>query len=185
MPSTGAAGTPSPFVTVMAQVSIVLGLAGTLYALAQAIAAAVLLRGGELGAAIAQLPMADLPPAAAWLLTHLEMLAWGLLLASVAFLAVSAGLLRRRRWAWWGFVVFMVLGALANFAGIALVDRVFAWAQALPANPEVADLQAELASLRALSLAMTAATAVVFAVLHGMIVWKLCTPEIRAEFRRD
>ncbi|MEL1266279.1 hypothetical protein [Pseudoxanthomonas putridarboris] len=184
MPSTGASGMPSSFVTVMAQVSIVLGLAGTAYALVQAVAAAMLLRGGELGDTIAQLPMADLPLAAAWLLTHLEMLAWSFLLASAAFLAVSVGLLRRRRWAWWGFVAFMVLGALANFAGIALVDRVFAWVQALPANPDVAVLQAELAPLHTMALAMTTATAVVFAVLHGLIVWKLCTPEIRAEFPR-
>lgn len=173
---------PSSFVTVMAQVSLVLGIAGTVYALVQVIAAAVLLRAGELEQGIAALPLADMPLSAAWLLTHLEGLAWGFLLASAAFLAVSWGLLRRRPWGWWGFVAFMVLGALANFVGIAVVDQVFAWIQALPANPEVADLQAELASLRTMSLAMTTSTALVFAVLHGMIVWKLCTAEIRAEF---
>ncbi len=173
---------PSSFVTVMAQVSLVLGIAGTAYALVQVVAAAVLLGAGELAQGIAALPLAEMPASAAWLLTHLQHLAWAFLFASAAFLAVSWGLLRRRPWGWWGFVAFMVLGALANFVGIALVDQVFVWIQALPANPDVAGLQTELASLRTMSLAMTTSTAIVFAVLHGMIVWKLCTAEIRAEF---
>lgn len=178
-------GKPSSFVTVMAQVSLVLGIAGTVYGLVQVALATALLGDGQVGRAIATLPLADLPPSAAWLLTHLGALAWGFLLCSVAFLAVSWGLLRRQGWAWWGFIAFLVLGALANFAGIALADHLFAWVQALPANPEIADLHAELDAMRRMSLAMTTVTALVFAVLHGVIVWKLCTAEIRGEFFRD
>lgn len=174
----------SSFVTVTAKVSIVLGIGGTLYALVQLLAASLLLGHGEWERALGALPLHELPPAAAWLLTHLHAIAVAMLLVFAGFLAVSVGLLRRRRWAWWGFNAYMVLGALANFALVVAIDQLFAWMQALPAHPDMAALQSELGSLRRLSLLLTAGSAIVFAVLHGLIVWKLCRPDIRATFRR-
>lgn len=172
----------SSFVTVTAKVSVAVGAAGTLYALVQLLAALVLLHRGELEQALAALPAREPPPLALWLIAHLRTLAWGFLLVCVAFTAVSAGLLWRKAWGWWGFVAFMVLGALANFAGVAVVDALFAWMQALPQVPEAAELQAELGALRSLSLALMGSAALVFAALHGLVVWQLCRPAVRAEF---
>lgn len=170
------------FVTVMAKVSIVVGAGATLYAALQVVAAWVILRGAEVARFLDFVATQPVPAPALWALSHLTAIAVGFLLVSAAFLAVSVGLLRRRAWAWWGFVLFMVLGALANFAGIAVIDGVFAWVDRLPQTPDAGPLLAELASLRAMSLTMAWVTAIVFGVLHALIVWQLCRPGVRAEF---
>ena len=174
--------TGSPFVTVTAKVSIVIGIAATLYAVAQLIAALVLLGPVDTEAVRGFLATRSVPAAAVWILTHLTAIAAGFLAVSAAFLAVSFGLLRRRAWGWWGFVVFMVAGAALNFAGIAALEAVFAWVQALPPQPEMERMRAELAALRVVSLATLWVSAVVFAALHGLLVWQLCRPDVRAEF---
>ncbi len=173
----------SAFVTVTAKVSIALGIAATLYALLQVAVAQALLGQDQAARALAALPVQELPAAASWLLTHLGGIAWSFLLTSAAFLAASWGLLRRRPWGWWGFVAFMVLGALVNFAGIALVEHVFDWVETLPRDPTMQELQDGLTIMRQVSLVTMWGTAIAFAVLHGAIVWKLCRPEVRAEFR--
>ena len=172
----------SAFVTVMAKVSIVVGAGATLYAALQVLAALVILRGEEVARFLDFVATQPVPASALWVLSHITALAVVFLLVSVAFLAVSVGLLRRRTWAWWGFVLFMVLGALANFAGIAVIDLVFSWLDRLPQMPDAAPLLAELASLRAMSLTMAWVTALAFGVLHALIVWQLCRPTVRAEF---
>lgn len=174
--------TPSAFVTVTAKVSIALGLLATLYAVVQVIAALVLLGQADTDAVLGFLATQQIPAPALWVLTHLTTIAVGFLAVSLAFLAASVGLLRRRAWGWWGFVLFMVLGAAVNFAGIAAIDATFSWVQALPAQPGLAQMQQELAALRLLTLATLWVSALVFAVLHGLVVWQLCRPEVRAEF---
>ena len=173
---------PSAFVTVTAKVSIALGILATLYAVVQVIAALVLLGQVDTDAVLGFLATQPIPAPALWVLTHLTMIAVGFLAVSLAFLAASVGLLRRRAWGWWGFVLFMVLGAAANFAGIAAIDATFSWVQALPAQPGLAQMQQELAALRLLTLATLWVSALVFAVLHGLVVSQLCRPEVRAEF---
>ena len=54
--------------------------------------------------------------------------------------------------------------------------------QALPAQPGLDQMQQELAALRTLTLATLWMSALVFAVLHGLVVWQLCKPVVRAEF---
>ncbi len=182
MASPAGAGTRSAFVTVAAKVSIAIGALATLYALLQLCAALLVLGQEEAGHALAFLTAQPIPAPARWIVTHLTTIAIGFLLVCVAFVTVSVGLLQRRAWGWWGFVAFMVLGAAANFAGIAAIDALFAWVQALPHNPEAAQLKAELGALRTLSLAMLWVTAIVFAVLHALVVWQLCRPGVRTEF---
>lgn len=172
----------SAFVTVTAKVSIAIGIVATLYAAMQVIAALLLLGQVDLDTVLGFLATQSAPAPVLWVLTHLTTIAVGFLLVSAAFLAVSVGLLRRRAWGWWGFVVFMVMGAAANFAGIAAVDGAFSWAQALPPQPGMEQMRSELAALRVMSLAAMWVTALVFAVLHGLVVWQLCRPDVRAEF---
>lgn len=181
------ASAPSAFVTVTAKVSLAVGVAATAYAVLQAAVAMALLGADDGARVVAALPTTALPPAVAWTLVHLRVIAWAALGLSAAFLAVSWGLLRRRPWGWWGFVAFMVLGALANFAGIALVQHLFDWVDALPRHPDpdLDALQGTLATMRAASLAAMWATAVAFAALHGLVVWQLCRPAVRAEFAAD
>ena len=182
MVSAPATAAPSAFVTITAKVSIALGILATLYAVLQVIAALVLLGQVDTGAVLGFLATQPIPAPALWVLTHLTTIAVGFLAVSLAFLAVSVGLLRRRAWGWWGFVLFMVLGAAVNFAGVAVIDATFSWVQALPGQPGLAQLQQELAALHLLTLATLWGSALVFAVLHGLVVWQLCRPDVRAEF---
>jgi hypothetical protein len=174
--------TASAFVTVTAKVSIAIGVAAALYAALQVVAALVLLGQVDAAAVLGFLAAQSVPAPVLWVLTHLTTIAVAFLAVCVAFLAVSVGLLRRQAWGWWGFVLFMVVGAAANFAGIAVVDAAFAWIQALPHQPGLEQMQGELAKLRMLTLAMLWVSALVFAVLHGLMVWQLCRPGVRAEF---
>ena len=176
--------TGSAFVTVTAKVSIAIGIAAVLYAVLQVGAAVVVLGQVDTDALLGFLAAHSVPAAVVWVLTHLTTIAVAFLAVSAAFLAVSFGLLRRRTWGWWGFVLFMVLGAAANFAGVAVIDATFSWVQALPAQPALERMQQELAALRMLTLATLWVSALVFAVLHGLVVWQLCKPEVRAEFIR-
>jgi hypothetical protein len=175
---------PSQLVTVMAQISIVLGIVGTAYGLLQAVAVAVLSGSESLRGAFAGLPAEAVPPFAAWLVAHLPMMGWGFALMSGAFLAASIGLLKRYEWGRLLFIAFMLLSAAANFLGVWLLAALFDWLQALPMAGDTASLPAELAQLRVSLLAATAGSAVVFAALHGWIVHQLCTRAVRAEFRR-
>lgn len=182
MASARTSATGSAFVTVTAKVSIAIGIAAVLYAVLQVGAAVVVLGQVDTDAVLGFLSARQVPAPVVWVLTHLTMIAVAFLAVSIAFLAVSFGLLRRRAWGWWGFVLFMVLGAAANFAGVAVTDATFSWVQALPAQPGLHQMQQELAALRLLTLATLWVSALVFAVLHGLVVWQLCKPAVRAEF---
>lgn len=174
--------TGSAFVTVTAKVSIAIGIMATLYAVAQVVAALILLGQVDTDAVLDFLATQSVPAPVVWVLTHLTTIAVCFLLVSGAFLAVSVGLLRRQAWGWWGFVFFMVVGAAVNFAGIAVIDATFAWIQSLPHQPGLAQMQTEFAAMRMLTLATLWVSALVFAALHGLVVWQLCRPGVRAEF---
>jgi hypothetical protein len=116
---------PSPFVTVMAQISIVLGIAGTAYALLQAVAITSFSGSESLKGAFAEISTGTLPPFADWLIGHLPAMGWSFMLISAAFLIASVGLLKRREWGRWAFIAFMVAGAAANFLGVWLLVVVF------------------------------------------------------------
>lgn len=177
-----ASASGSAFVTVTAKVSIAIGIVAALYAAVQVVAAAILLGQVDSDAVLGFLATRSVPAPVVWVLTHLMSIAVGFLLVSVAFLAVSVGLLRRQAWGWWGFVFFMVVGAAVNFAGIAVIDATFSWIQSLPHQPGLAQMQTEFAAMRMLTLATLWVSALVFAVLHGLVVWQLCRPAVRAEF---
>lgn len=169
--------TGSPFVTVMAWISIALGAMGAVSGLLQA-AALPMLSGALLQ------PLEDagvaLPPALAWLFDHLQLLNLLSLLSSALFAWVSWGLLKRREWGRLGFIAFLVLGALAGIIGAAWFGHVLdglgggAVAEA-GADPLLQQLQSAMQMLMWLGAAAVA-------LLHGGIVWKLCTPQIRGEF---
>lgn len=177
-----ATATPrSNLVTVMAKISLVMGAMGAAWAALQ-LFVALLLPQKEIAALADGMPV---PPLFVWILTHLPLLSLLGLLSSLGFMMVAWCLLRRQPWARWAFIAIMVIGALANFASIALVQQMMdALAGLSPTSgPEAAEMQAQLHYVHATALASAWITALLFAALHGWIVWKLCTAEIRAEFK--
>jgi hypothetical protein len=103
------------------------------------------------------------------------------LVISLAVLAASIGLLRRKNWARIAFIMLMALGILWNLGGVALQSILLS---SFPPFPHEAS--AEMAeNFSRMLIVMKIATAfmvVAFSALFGWIIWKLVSPQIRAEF---
>ena len=145
------------FVTLLGRLSIVLAVLGLLWALVQVLF-------------VLMLPM-------------------DLLALSLGLLVVSWGLLRRREWGRLGFIAALVLGAVVNFAALLLVGPFFDSLQDLfpPGMADPGDgwqIDAQLRMTRNLVMASGMIGALAIAGVHGWLVWKLCTAQVRAEFRR-
>ena len=87
-----------------------------------------------------------------------------------------------------GIILLLVGGALANFAALALIGPFFDGLQdmfpaEMLASPEGQRFAAQMQFNRTVTLVTSLAGALVFAALHGWIVWKLCTPAVRDQFR--
>lgn len=182
--------TPPPLprtglVPVMARISLVLGAVGVAWALVQTVLA--LLLPDAAVAALARRP--EIPSGAVWLLEHRVSLSLLTVLLSVLFLVSAWGLLRRQEWARQAFIAFLVGGALLNAAGLAVIDHVFDTLLAMfPADmlgtQEGREFVAQMEVSRLVAWATGVVGVLAVAVLHGWIVWKLCVPPARDEFRR-
>lgn len=187
LPGTARKSAAANFVDVLGKISLLLGVLGVLYALAQW-AVLMLLPDDFMQRAFAtadeQLP--PLPSMLRWLLDHLDALAWIALLSALLFLLASWGVLKRNNPARLGFIALMVLGTLMNFASIALLMQMVAWMDQLGIRMEEhgQGMAGQMQASNAISMGMGVASALAFAALHGWIIYKLCTPAVRAEFDR-
>ncbi len=182
------APTPRPrprggFVTPLAWVSLLLGVVSAMSNLLQ-IAMIVLMPD----AAALGLPEGIILPASLqWLIDHALSLSVVGVVLSVAFAWLSWALLQRREWARVGFVAVLLVTALLNVGGLALIGPLFEGVQAmLPADvvhsPEWPQLQARLQATRQVALLLTGLGVLVIGCLHAALAWRLCTPAVRAEF---
>ena len=173
------------FVDVLGKLSLLLAVLGVLYALVQLVLVLLIPAGfmdGMLEGNSEFLPA--LPGMLRWLLQNLLPMAWVTLLSAVAFLAISYGVLKRSNAARLGFIVFMVLGTLMNFASIAVLMAALDWVNAIGANIDEAGIFQQIRASNMVSMAMGVISALAIAGLHGWIIWKLCTADVRAEFVR-
>lgn len=178
--------TSTSFIDVTARLSLLLGALSVLWSVFQLLLAALLQRF-DLGAWMLQQEI-PVPAALHWAAQHVLALSLLLLGASLAFVAVSWGLLRRREWGRTGFIVFLVLAALANFAFLPLIQELFNGLYTLvPAelsgSPQGREVHAQLRLSHWLALLVAAISAVALAALHGWLVMMLRRPEIRRQFR--
>ena len=173
------------FVTLLGRVSIVLAVLGLLWALVQVLF--VLMLPMDLLAQVEAQP--GMPALLAAAMQYRSALALAMLALSLGLLVVSWGLLRRREWGRLGFIAALVLGAVVNFAPLLLVGPFFDSLQDL-FPPGMADpasgwqIDAQLRMTRNLVMASGMIGALAIAGVHGWLVWKLCTAQVRAEFRR-
>lgn len=174
------------FVDVTARLSLLMAGLSIAWSLFQLLLVAVLGRLDPMGWLQQQgLPV---PTAMQWAARHALSLTLLMLLSSVALLVVSWAFLRHREWGRIGFIVFLVVVALANFAMLPLVDGMFAAMQTLlPSgfqdSPDSREVLAQMQASRWTALIGAGATALAFAGLHGWLVVKLCRDEVRALFR--
>ena len=122
------------------------------------------------------------PPAGLWLLEHLGSLLLLSVLSSALWAVASWGLLQRREWGRFGFIILLAAGALFAFAVAFACDRLLAdLIAAVGVDP--ANRDPLLANMRAATRLAMYGGALTIALLHAAIAWKLCTPAVRAEFR--
>lgn len=174
------------FVTVLAWISIALALLGLVYGLLQAVMGLLMpdyyLRmlnpyGGE---------PPQLPPLMQWIYTHTLLMGVLMTVLSAIFLWVSWGVLKRKEWGRIGFIAVLVLGALWQLACVLAIPQFTEGMLAIQAGalPQGQTMPPEFDALMTAAMLVGGLVAVVFAGLHGWIVWKLCTPAVRAEFDR-
>lgn len=169
----------SPFVNVLGWVSFALAALGVVSGLMQA-AMLPALQPESLLQALGDGGMA-LPPAMRWLFEHLQLLNGASTLLSALFAWASWDLLKRREWARRAFIAFLVLGAAGGFAGAALFSHSLEWM--VGTDPLAAgEIDPLFAKMQEAMKAAGIVSAILVALLHGAIVWKLCTPAVRAEF---
>lgn len=182
------APTPRPrprggFVTPLAWVSLLLGVVSAMSNLLQIVMIVLMPDAAALG-----LPEGiTLPTSLQWLIDHALSLSVVGVVLSVAFAWLSWALLQRREWARVGFVAVLLVTALLNVGGLALIGPLFEGVQAmLPADvvhsPEWPQLQARLQATRQVALLLTGLGVLVIGCLHAALAWRLCTPAVRAEF---
>ncbi len=128
-----------------------------------------------------------LPEAFQWIGRHALSLTALMLGVSIAFFLVSWAMFKRREWGRLGFIVFLVLVALLNFASLPFIHSLFDSMRSMfPAeflqSAEGMELRAQLNSGLWMSLFTGAITAIAFAGLHGWLVIKLQRPDVRALF---
>ncbi|NJC46482.1 hypothetical protein XarbCFBP8130_10875 [Xanthomonas arboricola] len=182
------APTPRPrprggFVTPLAWVSLLLGVVSAMSNLLQIVMIVLMPDAAALG-----LPEGiSLPTSLQWLIDHALSLSVVGVVLSVAFAWLSWALLQRREWARVGFVAVLLVTALLNVGGLALIGPLFEGVQAmLPADvvhsPEWPQLQARLQATRQAALLLTGLGVLAIGCLHAALAWRLCTPAVRAEF---
>ena len=174
------------FVTVLAWISIAAAAFGVLGSAVQLVLGLVMpadyqLRllnpyGGDLP---------ELPPSMAWYYAHPVIVASVGLAGSALLLWASWGLLKRREAARKGFIALVAVFTAYQFGIVAFVPDFIAGSFALHAGslPPGQSMPPELEQIMGLFTWVALAVVLVFAVLHAWIVWKLCTPSVRAEFR--
>ena len=173
------------FVDVLGKLSLLLAVVGVLYALVQLVLILLIPAGfmdGMLEGNSEFLPA--LPGMLRWLLQNLLPMAWFTLLSAVAFLVVSYGVLKRSDTARLGFIAFMVLGTLMNFASIAVLIAALDWVNAIGAKIDDEGVLQQIRASNMVSMAMGVVSAIAIAGLHGWIIYNLCTAVVRAQFNR-
>lgn len=184
-PSTPVSSAATTFIDVTAKLSLLMAVLAVIWCLLQLLLVGVL---GRLDLVeVLQREGFPLPPGFHWLGRHAFSLTLLCLLLSAAFLAVSWGLLRRREWGRIGFIVFLVIIALANFASLPLLNVLFDGLQTMvPAgfldSSEGRELRFQLQVGLWTALIIGGGGALAIAALHAWLVVKLGRPDVRTLF---
>lgn len=172
----------SGFISGLAWVFIVLGAFSTVVALFQSLLLAAVLPSERLQALLHRPDVREaLPDYALWVFQHVQLLAGASLLFSVFMLVAAIALLKRRRWARWTFVVFMVLSAVTHFVGAWLILTV-----PMPVSVDVAPGGREafemMRGVFSVMRVVAAVLGVVFGIGFAWLARRLLSREVGREF---
>lgn len=174
----------SAFVTSVGVCFLILGIASVLLTGIQFLLVALFVDQEALRAGMqSQHNLESLPDSVRFLFSNLKLISALLLGGSLLLTAASIGLLKRREWARWLFVLFMALGVVGHlaplFSGPVLLTSLM---DLLAGSPEA--VRAGARNVVQWGWYLFAILSVLLAALFGWIGWKLTRPEIKAEFRR-
>lgn len=171
----------STFVTVVAWIFIALSGFSTVISLVQNVLIQTLFRSAQMQQAL-HAPPPGSPPAAVFLMSHMELFLLAFLLVSAFTLVSSIGLLKRWNWARLCFIGLMLLGIVWQLAGVGWQFAMFSSMQQL-----FSATAGGAPDMRPFLLAATilgALFALGFSVLFGWIAKRLMSAPVAAEFRR-
>ncbi len=111
-----------------------------------------------------------LPSSTKFLILNLKALSLALLSLALILLTSAIGLLKRKKWAWYLMMSFMILGVVINIAGL-IAQYSF--------MPE--EVNASL--LHTMTQGITTLLILGINTILSWIIWRLKSPEIAAEFQ--
>lgn len=179
------ADTATRFVDTTAKLSLLMAGLAILWCLCQWLAVVLLGQFDIVGwMRSEQLPV---PAVFFWLDRNAAILTVLMLLLSIGYFVVSWGLLKHREWGRLGFVVCLVIIALANVAVVPLLDAVIVGLQTvIPAellhSDEGRELRVQLLVARWTSGLLAGATALGLAALHAWLIFRLYRTDVRSLF---
>lgn len=173
------------FIDLTAKLSLALGALGIVWCLFQLLMVALL---GRLDiVALMQRDGLVVPDWVQWTDAHAFSLSVALLLFCIAFVVVCCAMLKRHEWGRIGFIVFLLLVALGNFAFIPVMDSMFnSMLTIFPADflssPQGAEMRAQMAFSRWSLLITLLVSSLAIAALHGWLAIKLQRRDVRDLF---
>lgn len=178
---------PPSFLAPVAKSVMVVCVVSALTWAGAALVAAMLGHSAWLQNILADSDLYWVPPSLLWFGRHAVAVNLGLFAISLLGAVACWGILRRRRWALWTFIVLLVVTALLNFCFPWAIEVVFRHVnqQVLPnmGSANTHQLRHDLSTLRLTYTSITAATAVAFAVVHAWLVVRLLRPDVKHWFR--
>jgi hypothetical protein len=121
----------------------------------------------------------QIPSSVLFVLKHVKVILFAFLLSSVVLLFTSIGLLQRKNWARITFIVLLVLGTVLTIAALPTQFSMLGdVSKTMGGNEALAEVESVITVMRGVILALV----VLFTVIHVWLIYKLCTPTIRAEF---
>ncbi len=167
----------STFVTAVAWIFIVLSGFATPIAVLQNVMFFTVFRRTWANAAMARPDAAaNLPPVFLFMFENMHLFVLGFLVAGVATLVASVGLLRRKNWARVLFIVLMALG-ITEQIGASLLQLGF-MTGLLGVPSRASEMKTTVVTMQV----FTGVLAISLSALFGWIIKRLASPDVRQEF---
>lgn len=171
----------STFVTIIAWIFIIISGFASLISLLQNLLLRTVFNTPQFEQASHSLP-ANAPPYFDIIFRHLQLLLLVFLIISLFTFISSVGLLRRKNWARQIFIIIMGLGIIWSLVGIGMQFFMFSFMRGqfatTPNMPNISNMRVFFTVMEVFS----GLIAIAFSVLFGIIIKKLISPPIVAEF---
>jgi len=167
--------TRSNFVSVLAWMSIIGSGLTTVVALLQNVMLYLMFSGEP----FAEIP-ADMPASAAFVFRNLHAVVLGFLLFSIAMLVVSIGLLKRKNWARWVFIVVLAVMLLWGLGSLVLPSMMIPTLPPVPGDSELRNMETMFSVMHGVVIVLGLGQAV----LCGWLIKRLLSADVRQEFGR-